>query len=248
MNCYRERIDQIIKYLQSTDQDTNKFICILKEEFKSMGVIDGGDVYHWTSPDNTYSFEINRVGNTFVTDTYSPQYTNIITVKDMIGIKILELKFSEYDCVNILALISSFCEDHFSDTMKDPNISDQIFIDINPNDTTMIINTIHIQFSTTNKNICRVKFLQTNRNNNRYTQNVVEIFHLVLDFESLVEMCFYIFCCCIIDLDFEILFQSGLEDEYFAAERLVYGDIKDLVKTPKIQANQINSVPLDPNQ
>lgn len=236
MNCYSERIEQIKRFLQSTDQDTNKFISIFKEEFKSMGVIDDGETYYWKAPDNSYTFEVSRTTNLFTSNEYSPQYTNIINVKDMLGIKVLELKFSEYECIYILSLISAFCEDHFVDNMKDPNIPDQVFIDINPNNTTMIINTIHIQFSTTNKNICRVRFLQTNKlNRNQFAPSNVEIFHLILDFESLVEMCFYIFCCCIIDLDFETLYQNGYEDQYFAAERLVYGDIKELTQ------NNINS-------
>lgn len=259
MNVFWNIKNNIQDYLYTMkDYSFEKLYSMMKKEIESMGVIDGGDTVKWKTPDKMFEFEIERVENSFVTDHCSPLYTNIIKIKNNLGILITELRFSEYDCINILSAIADFCQCHFGgdtaaivypDGGVYQNIVDQIHIHINP--TTTIVNDkmIHLQFSKTNIKLCKFSIIDYIMEK----QSMIELLHFVLDYDTLVEMCFVIFFQCIIDLDLDSICMNGYGDDIYKVEDFVYGGFtyEDYMKfnntTPITQFPTL-SVPVEEKQ
>ncbi len=250
MNVFFNIKDNIQEYLyRMNDYSLDKLFSMMRKEIESMGVIDGGDIVKWKTPDKMFEFEIERIGNSFTPNLYDPQYTNIIKIKNNLGVQIHELRFSEFECLNILSTIADFCQCHFdnsnmpliinhdSSVYQFANIVDQIYIHINPNSTIVVDPIIHLEFSKSNPKLCRISFLQYNI----HTNQMIELLHFVLDYDALVEMCFVIFFQCIIDLDLENFCYNGYGDDLYKVEDFVYGGTQP--QTTDIQTTMQNQIP-----
>jgi len=260
MNVFFNIKDNIQEYLyRMNDYSLDKLFSMMRKEIESMGIIDGAEIMHWKTPDKMFEFEIERVGNSFIPNLSCPQYTNIIRIKNNLGIQIHELRFSEFECLNILSAIAEFCQCHFdnSDTsvileannkniQQYSNIVDQTYIHINPSSTIVNDPMIHLEFSKSNPRLCKVTFLIYNLPPN---QMLIELLHFVLDYDTLVEMCFVIFFQCIIDLDLDNFCYNGYGDDLYKVEDFVYGGTQPQTTDihPTIQ-NQISQVPVVMNQ
>lgn len=105
---------------------------MLITELKGLGIIDGDESMIWKSPDNDFTFKINRVEiGDFSPYNTNPRYMNTIEVLNDIGIKILELRFSEIDAVRILDNFQEFVSGDYS------NVGDSIIIPISTTNTTL---------------------------------------------------------------------------------------------------------------
>ena len=186
------------------------------------GCIDGGDLITWKSPDNMYIFEIDRVGNSYIPTLLSPQYTNIIRIKSNLGITILELKFTEFQCINILYDFSQiFYEKYYIEQNENTFVPKTIQISINPSSTTMDSQIFQITFSSSNNKLLKFSIL----NYNPQYQQVSEIMHIVLTTKEFVDMATSLFFQCIIDLDIDSYALKEYSDKLVFIEDFIYGKI-----------------------
>ncbi len=216
---WKTMIEMCKQYLISTDQDPGSFVNLLKEELKSIGIIDGGEAMTYKDPSNNYTFKIDRVGNDYVT-VDGPEYTCIITILNDVGVKIDDIRFSEYDCVKVLGNIAEYVETVFEFGCLDPFISHLGF------STSRMYNNIEISVSEYDLKPFTLKFTQYNP----HLGIMSDIATIFLEYEELVDFCFRIFFQCIIDLDYDSFYKKGLEKELAYLEGFVIDESGSYVR------------------
>ena len=221
MNQYFQLKDQITDYLYNMNNYSfDKVIQMMRSELQSIGVIDAPDGYMvWKSPDNMFIFEIERLNNVFITKPNDPQYTNIMRIKNNIGILVTEIRFSEYGCISILENIATFCETHFDEGC--PNY-DSITVFATTPDSSMSSTIMNLEFSNTRKDLLKIGFV----NYNYHYQQMKELLHIVITYQQLIDFCFILFFQCIIDIDIDEMAMNGYGDELYIIENFVYGGVE----------------------
>jgi hypothetical protein len=213
MSVWRDMINMCKQYLVSVNQDPGNFTELLRAELKSLGIIDGGESMTYKDPDNNYTFKIDRIGNDYVVGD-GPEYTCIITILNDVGVRIDEIRFSEYDCVKVLGNIAEYVETVYEFGCLDPFISHLGF------STSRMYNNIEISVSEYSLKPFTLKFEQSNP----HLGIMSDICTIFLEYEELVDFCFRIFFQCIIDLDFNCFYKKGLEKEIIYLEGFVIDD------------------------
>lgn len=227
-------IEMSKEYLRNMGRDPNDFTTLMRTEFEGMGIIDGGDSMIYKDPDSTYTFKIDRVGNDYVIPG-GPEYTCIITILNDVGIAITEIRFTEYDCVKILGNIAEYIEEVFEFGVSDPFLTHVGF------DSTRINTMLEITVSEYDLKPFTLKFKQFNP----HIGIMSDIATIFLEYEELVDFCFRIFFQCIIDLDYSVFYQKGLEKELVYLEGFVIDENSTYIRTP----NGYHDIPkqYDPN-
>lgn len=193
---------------------------IIREELKGMGVIDGNDNMIWKSPDRNYTFKISRSELDNV-NPLLPRFIISIIIENEIGIKILELRFSEIDAVRILDNIEVFCGgDEFY------NEGENFIIPINPTNTSLNSYMIYLE------NIYKVDTLKIGNNTktiykdiafkikqyNPLDGSLIDRVSMLLSYEDINDLAFKLFFECLIDIDFPENYDKTLDriDEYIS--------------------------------
>lgn len=214
-------IEMTKDYLMNMGRDPNSFVTLIRTELEGMGIIDGGDSMIYKDPDSTYTFKIDRVGNDYVIPG-GPEYTCIISILNDVGVTITEIRFSEFDCVKIIGNIAEWIEEVFEFGISDPFITHIGF------DTTRVNTLIEISVNEYDLKPFTLKFKQFNP----HIGIMSDISTIFLEYEELVDFCFRIFFACIIDLDYSVFYQKGLEKELAYLESFVIDENCTYIRTP----------------
>jgi hypothetical protein len=195
-------------------------IRIIREELKGIGVIDGDDNMIWKSPDKSYIFKISRSELENLNPLY-PRFIISIIIENNIGIKILELRFSELDAVRILDNIEVFCNGEVY-----YQVQDNFIIPINPNNTSLNSFIIYLE------NVYDVETVTVGNNTktiyndisfkikqyNPLDGSLIDRVSMLLSYEDINDLAFKLFFECLIDIDFPKDMDPVLEriDDYIS--------------------------------
>ena len=182
-------------------------------EMKIAGIIKGDEEMEWISPNKEFKFLINRYENRLWNNEQDGHYIITIDIINMIGVHIIQIKFSEIDAVRILDAINTFLYDW------DGGVGESMSIYIDPSNLRLEHEIIYLERLRTND--MNDEYIETHtirdisfqiRQYSSFHQTLITILNLTLGTEELEELAFDIFFYSLIDIDIPTQYDQQLEN------------------------------------
>lgn len=180
---------------------------------KIMGLIRGDEEMEWISPNREFKFVINRYENRLWNNDQDGHYVITIDIINMIGVHIIQIKFSEIDAVRILDSINTFLYDWNGGSGE----SMTIYMEA-PNNLRMENEIIYMERILVDEekeykenNTIRDILFQI-RQYSSFHETLIPIVTTVLGTEELENLAFQIFFYSLIDIDIPMQYNQQLEN------------------------------------
>ena len=196
---------------------------LLLLEMKLANIIKDDDNMDWTSPDNQFMFTIKRYDTTFGIDNPNliisnedSRYLIELSIKDIVGVEIIKIYFSELDTIRILDSMNTFLFDFECQTYSD------ISIYLDPNNGRLETNIIYLLRDDINPYYNNPYFVNEMRGINRdirfelrkycpTQESIIPILTFYASNEELTDFMFIMYFCILIDLDVPPEYISSIE-------------------------------------
>ena len=215
---YKEIINNVRDYYYNVYGDNigmeDYINSTVKDELKNLGIINGDDEMVWKSPSQDLYFEVIREYSTskyVVKEGY--QYVCTLNIKNELKITLASIKFTEIDAIRILSGFVDFCN-----PMWEFGGTNIVYIDINPNNTTMEKYTIVLEEIPLGE-LPGVLF-KINKYH-PYYQSIATVCTMVLTFEQLNDLAFHLFFALLIDIEVPVEY----DEQMFAIEDYITTDV-----------------------
>lgn len=187
--------------------DNMKSEQLIMLEMKVMGMIKGDEKMEWVSPNNEFKFVFNRCENTLWNNDQDGHYIITIDVYNIVGVNILQLKFSEIHAMIILDSINSFL---FG---MDEQVGSNIYISIGCPNLKLEYKYLYLEWlymninDNTDQNIL-FEIRQYSSNN----ENMITMLSMVVSKALLEEFAFELFFYTLIDIELPFKYNDQLEN------------------------------------
>ena len=180
-------------YSYNTYGDFSREGIILRNELKSIGIINGDDEMVWKSPSQDIYFEVSREYSSLKTGTEGGyQYICTITIKNELRMPISKIVFSELDAIRIL---EAFIE--FTNPMWEYS-DNTVYIDMNPSSSLEKYTIVLEEIQT--GDLPPTLLFKINKYHPIY-QSIVPVVTMNLTFEQLNDLAFHLFFALLIDIE-----------------------------------------------
>lgn len=204
----------------------DKITRLILLEMKLSNIIKDDDNMEWRSPDKQFIFEIKRYDSMFSMD--GSRYRIELIIKDILGVIITQISFSELDAIRILDSINVFLYDMDNQTLSDMSIY------IDPNNGRLETNILYM----IRDDILRSEFYNNPyyvnemtgtyrdvkfelRKYSPYQETIIPILTFYISNEELNDFVFAIYFTCLIDIEIPAEYISSME--YIVQNLVDYG-------------------------
>lgn len=204
----------------------DKITRLILLEMKLSNIIKDDDNMEWRSPDKQFIFEIKRYDSMFSMD--GSRYRIELIIKDILGVIITQISFSELDAIRILDSINVFLYDMDNQTLSDMSIY------IDPNNGRLETNILYM----IRDDILRSEFYNNPyyvnemtgtyrdvkfelRKYSPYQETIIPILTFYISNEELNDFMFAIYFTCLIDIEIPTEYISSME--YIVQNLVDYG-------------------------
>lgn len=204
----------------------DKITRLILLEMKLLNIIKDDDNMEWCSPDKQFIFEIKRYDSMFSMD--GSRYRIELIIKDILGVIITQISFSELDAIRILDSINVFLYDMDNQTLSDMSIY------IDPNNGRLETNILYM----IRDDILRSEFYNNPyyvnemtgtyrdvkfelRKYSPYQETIIPILTFYISNEELNDFMFAIYFTCLIDIEIPTEYISSME--YIVQNLVDYG-------------------------
>lgn len=204
----------------------DKITRLILLEMKLSNIIKDDDNMEWRSPDKQFIFEIKRYDSMFSID--GSRYRIELIIKDILGVIITQISFSELDAIRILDSINVFLYDMDNQTLSD------MAIYIDPNNGRLETNILYM----IRDDILRSEFYNNPyyvnemtgtyrdvkfelRKYSPYQETIIPILTFYISNEELNDFMFAIYFTCLIDIEIPTEYISSME--YIVQNLVDYG-------------------------